>query len=265
MSLAYTGIAPHPPIIIPSVGQTELDKVKKTISAFKQMEGGLYVSQADTIFIISPHSPISNQAFSLNLANKFTSKLSEFNADKKDEIKLDCDVELISKIKELADEENINVNTISQPNLDHGITVPLYYLTKHLPKVKIVPISYSWQNYQEHFKFGDLLRRVILNSNKRIAIIASGDLSHRLTEEAPAGYHPQAKSFDHLLLKLLEENNIEKILKIDPQLVEDAGECGLRSIIILLGALKKINHKFKKLSYEAPFGVGYLCAEFNLR
>lgn len=261
MSLIFNAFVPHPPIIIPSVGKKNTDQVKTTIAALAELEGDLYVSQPDVIFIISPHSLITPEAFSINLANEFKSNLSEFNATEK-EMTFKCDIELISEIKEHADQLEIPVNIINQPILDHGVCVPLYYLTQHLPKIKIVPISYSMLNLDKHMGFGLLLKKISSLSNKRIAIIASGDLSHRLTKDAPAGYSPDGETFDRLLLDLLEKNKFKEIPKINLQLIEEAGECGFRSLMILLGALSEINCCFKKLSYEKPFGVGYLVGEF---
>jgi len=260
MSLIFSAITPHPPIIIPEIGGNNLAKVEKTISSLNELAGDLYVSQPEIIFIISPHSIINPQAYCLNLANEFISNLKEFGPSQKEQ-KYKCEMELLSSIKEAADKENIPVNIISQPILDHGVSVPLYYLCQHLKNIKIIPISYSLLNYDAHYKFGQLLRKIILTSNKRIAVIASGDLSHRLTKEAPAGYSPEGKTFDNLLINFLEEKKAKEILTINRQLIEDAGECGLRSIIVLLGILNGSNYKFKKLSYEGPFGVGYLVAE----
>ena len=44
----------------------------------------------------------------------------------------------------------------------------------------------------------------------------------------------------------------------------EAGECGLRSIVIMLGIVSTLDWKVKILSYEAPFGVGYLVAEVKI-
>jgi len=49
-----------------------------------------------------------------------------------------------------------------------------------------------------------------------------------------------------------------EIIKFNHSLVADAGECGLKSIVILLGILEGIKYEPELLSYEAPFGVGYL-------
>jgi aromatic ring-opening dioxygenase LigB subunit len=47
-------------------------------------------------------------------------------------------------------------------------------------------------------------------------------------------------------------------------LVQSAGECGLRSIVILMGALDGLKVKPEILSYEGPFGVGYLVASLEV-
>ena len=57
------------------------------------------------------------------------------------------------------------------------------------------------------------------------------------------------------------------ILNMGEELVEEAGECGFRSIIILLGALSNLQqttYNLQLLSYEGPFGVGYLIANVKI-
>jgi len=54
-------------------------------------------------------------------------------------------------------------------------------------------------------------------------------------------------------------------LKLD-ELYPEAGECGLRSFCFLLGILEAsgISWQPEILSYEGPFGVGYLVVNFKL-
>ncbi len=264
MSLVFGAICPHPPLLIPEVGQDNLNQVKATVAALKNLEGELYNMQPDSLVIISPHSPISPHCFSLNLAPQFQAQMTEFG-DQKTKLQFHCDIELLSAIKEKADSDNLPVQTITQEYLDHGLTVPLYYLTQHLPQIKIVPISFSLLDLKTHYSFGQIIRRTILESNQRIAVIASGDLSHRLTADAPAGFAPEAKTFDQLLIESLKEKDAQKIINFNPSLIEQAGECGLRSILILLGALNQSDYEVNILSYEGPFGVGYLVAQFTLK
>ena len=50
---------------------------------------------------------------------------------------------------------------------------------------------------------------------------------------------------------------------MDPELIEEAGECGLRPLAILLGAARAAGLSSKVLSYEGPFGVGYPVVAFT--
>jgi len=54
-------------------------------------------------------------------------------------------------------------------------------------------------------------------------------------------------------------------LGIEPELIEEAGECGLRSIVILLGAISSMRWEIRSMNYEAPFGVGYLAANITIK
>ncbi|MBU4205089.1 AmmeMemoRadiSam system protein B [Patescibacteria group bacterium] len=161
-------------------------------------------------------------------------------------------------------------------NLDHGSLVPLYYLIKnYTPKngkrLKVVPIGYSYYDPRINFDFGKIIFDVCGSQEKNIAVVSSGDLSHRLTFDAPASYSPEGAEFDKQLIQSLEDNNIESVLKIDADLIKEAGECGYLSIVMLLGVINTYNEtkilkkaKFKALSYEGPFGVGYLVGYFKI-
>ncbi len=171
---------------------------------------------------------------------------------------------LVKKIEKEAQKVKIPLSIIDEDWLDHGMLVPLYYLTSgKLDNIPIVGVGFSMLDLQTHFKFGQLISQISSLQSQNLAIVASGDLSHRLTPEAPAGYSKKGKEFDKKLIELLKKNKTKEILNLDPVLIEEAGECGLRSIIILLGALSSLQSQVSVLSYEGPFGVGYLVAEFK--
>lgn len=91
-------------------------------------------------------------------------------------------------------------------------------------------------------------------------------MSHRLREDGPYGFHPAGPRFDRKFIELLKDKDVEGILNLDPELVEEAGECGLRSFCMLLGALESTKTAWEPevLSYEGPFGVGYLVANIRI-
>jgi len=260
--LSFACFFPHPPIIIPGVGKENLKLVKKTINAAKKLNQEILKIKPDISLIVSPHGLILPEAFVLNLSPKYQGNFEAFgDFTTKLEFKGNPDFAYYIR-RELS--KTFPISIVTQKELDHGCLVPLYYLTNQLENFSLLPISYSFLDYKTHFEFGKALKELIFSSNKKIAFIASGDLSHRLTFDAPAGYSPSGRIFDEHLIKYLRKKAIKQIVGFDYNLAEEAGECGLRSLLILLGLLDEVNYQPEILSYEGPFGVGYLVVNFKL-
>lgn len=261
MSLVFSAIVPHPPIAIPSVGKDKTKQIEKTCNALSQLERDLYVAKPDVVVFVSPHGEIHPEAFTINVRDSFEANFKKFG-DFATKFELKGDMVLMSVNSEKISNK-LPVNVISEKELDHGIAIPAYYLMRHLENTAIIPIYYSLLDSVSHFEFGKSLKELAMSSDKRIAIIASGDLSHCLTDNAPLPYNAAGKEFDDKILELLKAGDSQSIVNLDHGLVEKAAECGLRSILILLGALNNFNYKTEVLSYEAPFGVGYLVANLK--
>lgn len=155
---------------------------------------------------------------------------------------------------------------ISAPHPDWGFNVPLFFLAKDF-KGEIEQILIGSESPQFYFEQG---KKVYMSKVKgrrsNVALVASGDMSHCLKEDGPYGFHPDGPKFDKELIESLKKKDIENILKLDDKYPE-AGECGLRSFCFMLGILEAsgINYQPEILSYECPFGVGYLVANFKLK
>lgn len=261
MSLVFAAVTPHPPLLIPGIGKNELEKVKKTKEAMEQIEQDLYLAKPNIIIVISPHGSIYKDAFCINAHTDFVSDFEQFG-DFETKMKWRGSPDFAAHIAHAGYEHNVPVQIMDEQKLDHGSTVPLFYLTQHLPDVKVLPVGYSELGTKEHLAFGNVLKDLIAQSDKRIAIIASGDLSHGLTTDAPAGFSKVGKQFDDKIIELLQTRNTVGYTSLDNTFVEDAAQCGYRSFLIALGVLQNVNYTFKNLSYEGPFGVGYLTGEF---
>lgn len=257
--LVFAGIVPHPPLLIPTVGKENIKKLKKTVGAFDILEESLVKANPDTIIVISPHGEMNPDAFSINTNDIYRANFQTFG-DFSTKLEFLSDLQFINEFKG-RNETKLPIQLVSEKNLDHGAAIPLSYLFRKQHRARIVPITYSLASYHKHVEFGELIKETIFSLDKRYAVVASGDLSHRLSRQAPAGFSPSAKEFDKKLIQLLKKKNLEAILNLDQKQIEDAAECGLRSILILLGAIHKMNYEFEVLSYEAPFGVGYLVGE----
>jgi len=261
--LIFSAIVPHPPIIIPEIGGENLKQVKKTVLAMQSLNKIFVQKEPEVVFLISPHTIVSGEEFNILTDFDLSGSLEQFGAS---EIQLSFggEPELAKKIQEKARKEDISVNLSRFFELDHGSLVPLYYLSQGYDRFHLLIASFAAASLEDHFQYGRVVGQVIKSYKKRVAIVASGDLSHCLSPTAPAGYSPAGKEFDQKIVDLLKRNDAKGILDLDKSLIDKASECGLRSIIILLGALSEHQYSPKVLSYEGPFGVGYLVIHFQL-
>ena len=263
MSIVFAAISPHPPLLIPAIGKQTAKKIERTRMAFEQLEKDLYVAHPEILIVISPHGSYFPDAFTLNASPKYETDLREFG-DLSTKINFRGEHHLSTMIREGSIKEKIPTAMISESRLDYGSSVPLVYLTKHLKHIKIIQIGFCDLDWKTHVAFGAVIKEKIAETNKRVAVIASGDLSHALVTDAPAGYNPAGPKFDQKIQELLATNNVAGMLQLDKKFVSDAAECGFRSFLILMGILQGVNHTYKSHSYEGPFGVGYLTANFVL-
>lgn len=264
--IRFAAITPHPPIIIPTIGRSNLNLCQKTVKAMKAVGEKFRAVKADTVVLVSPHGPVQYDKFIFNYSSTLQGDLSQFGDQRK--FVFENNRELIDEVVSAEKLTGIPCGLARELELDHGTLVPLYYLIdeKDLSyNPKLVHLSFSMLPLDYHLQFGKILGQVLQNSSQIISFVASGDLSHRVTPNAPAGYSPQGRVFDKKLEELIRKRNVRAILDLDRDLIEEAGECGLRSIVILLGALSNLRWEVKSLSYEAPFGVGYMVVSFNIK
>lgn len=256
MPILFSAIVPHTPLLLPSIGKENLKFLEQTLKGYAVLEKSLYALQPDTIVIISPHGNANLNSFSLNLCPQFCAEFSEFG-DLSTKKTYQGNVILSHKIREGL-ETKAPLQLVSIDKLDYGCSVPLHLLTQNLSRVKIMPLYYSGLSYDAHYQFGLLFKKELGLSKERIAVIASGDLSHKLTKQSPAGYSAKAKKFDKKLIDNLKANDRESIINTDPELAVEMAECALKSILVLLGIIDNIKYTPRLYSYEYPFGVGYL-------
>ncbi|MDR0380999.1 MAG: hypothetical protein LBH86_03270 [Oscillospiraceae bacterium] len=107
---------------------------------------------------------------------------------------------------------------------------------------------------------GPRVRKAVERLGRNAAIVASGDMSHKLKADGPYGFAPEGAVFDAFVRECLEQSDVRKLLTVEPGLAEAAAECGLRSVVMLAGAMDGLCVHSEVYSYEGPYGVGYLCA-----
>ena len=260
MSIVFAAVVPHSPVLLPSIGKEHLKKLRKTVTALRRLEQELYAAHPDAILLISPHGAVEAEHFTLDFNERYACDLKEFGVMGCD-MEFKADMRLSSALKEQLEDRGVPLMLRSSPGLDYGAAVPLSYLTAHLPSVALLPVSPSLLPPKSQFEFGQAIQEVLLHTNRRVAVVASADLSHRLTRSAPAGYSPFGKKFDQKILDIFREKNYSALLSFEPELAEKAAQCGLPVLTILAGILDKIDATPELMSYESPFGIG--CATMH--
>lgn len=261
--MCFAAITPHTPLLIPTIGKENLKKLETTRLALGRLAEEIYAAQPDTIVVISSHSIQHEDAFSINLHDEYLMDFKDFG-DLATTRRFAPDVEFITQVQRHMEGLGIPFTLDSNASLDYGTGVPLYCLTEQLPNVRIVPLSYCGLSFKKHLQFGSALKDVIESSHQRIAIIASGDLSHCLSSESPLGFKPDGEAYDQKILEAVRGVSTAILLAPPIEWIRNANACIHEQLLILFGALEKKNVRAEILSYESPFGVGYLVAQFHL-
>lgn len=259
-SIVFVGIAPHPPIMVPEVGGEMVSEVSGSVEAMRELTRRVVASGAETVVLVSPHAPLEARAFVAYDGPRLKGDFARFRAPQA-AVDLPLDQELLGALTRAAAEDGFHVVPLGDLDLDHGTAVPLYFLQRYGWNGRAVALGYSFLSDEEHMRFGASVARAAESVGRASALVASGDLSHRLKPGAPAGFERDAHLFDEEVVAAVNSRDPFRIAGVDPRLRRLAGECGYRSMLVALGALKGRRTDCEVLHYEAPFGVGYMVAQ----
>lgn len=259
----FGAVMPHPPILVPAVGGRRADEACDSLAALDLTGRAARRFDPETIVLISPHAPGVADAFVVDDSASLDGSLEQFGDPHVTAMPGDPDLarEILAG---LAGNGLPAIARSAYPRLrpgwlDHATLVPLWFLDPGAA-TRIVVLSLSWRSYADHRLLGEVVFSAAEKLGRRVAFIASGDMSHRLTPGAAAGYSPRAAELDANIVGLVEQGRLAALMDLDPGLVEEGAECGLRSIIALGGFCCDDPAPARLLAYEGPWGVGYLTA-----
>ncbi len=258
MSVLASFMVPHPPMIVPSVGRGSEKRVAETIRAYEQVAGEIAALSPDTIVITSPHATLYADYFHISPGKKAKGSFSYFRAP---DVKFseEYDEELVDKISELAYHENFSAGTMGEqePDLDHGTMVPLWFIRNAYKGGKIVRIGLSGLPLTDHYQFGTILARAVNALNRKVVIVASGDLSHKLQDYGPYGFAPEGPVYDERIMDVMGRGAFGELFDFEEAFCDKAAECGHRSFVIMAGAWDGIDVEARALCHQDVTGVGY--------
>lgn len=251
-------IAPHPPILIPSVGKGEERKIQKTFDAYTRAAEEIARLKPETLVVLSPHAVAYADYLHIAPGAKAKGDFSEFGSSDPP-LEFSCDTRFVSVLSEEAARCRLPAGTFGDKHrpVDHGALVPLSFITHAYREFQLVRCSISGLGASAHYRFGQCIARAAKQLGRRVFLIASGDLSHKLTKEGPYGFAKEGPEFDREVTEAMKAGDFMHFLTFDGEFCEAAAECGLPSFQILAGVFDGLDVKPEFLSYEGPFGVGY--------
>lgn len=211
----------------------------------------------------SPHTVLYADYFHISPGEQAQGSFLQFGAPQV-EVQVSYDSAFTKTLMQRCGERHIPAGTFGERSsaLDHATMIPLRYLQEFTSSFRVVRIGLSGLSPLVHYRLGQCIADTAEKLGRRTVVIASGDLSHKLTQDGPYGYAPEGPQFDKETTVMLQKGDFLSLLSMDPDLCEAAAECGLRSFWIMAGALDRKALRSELLSYEGPFGVGYGVASF---
>lgn len=256
-------LMPHPPLLIESIGADRLDEVAKTTAACNSVAESIANLAPDVIVYVTPHSIVYTDYFHISPGLGARGSFAAFGAPAKNAV-AHYDEAFVDSLISLLEERNIYGGTLGEKDnsLDHGVMVPMHFINRKVANYKAVRISQSGMNSYEHYRLGQAIAHTANTLEVKTVILASGDLSHKLTEDGPYGFAKEGPEFDQKIVDILKSGNFLELFTLDPEMCEKSAECGLRSLVVMAGALDGLSVRCEFLSYEGPFGVGYAVSGF---
>ena len=251
-------MVPHPPMIVPDVGRGSEAQIAETTAAYEEIAEEIAQLKPDTIVITSPHSIMYADYFHISPGESAKGSFSDFGA-RKVSFEEEYDIELRDMIVRLAQAEDFPAGTLGERDkrLDHGTMVPLWFIRRHYQDFKLVRIGLSGLPLTDHYKLGKMIREAADRLGRRIVIVASGDLSHKLQDYGPYGFAPEGPEYDRRIMDVCSRAAFGELFDFDETFCEKAAECGHRSFVIMAGAFDGLAVRARELVHQDVTGVGY--------
>lgn len=264
MPIAAAYMVPHPPMIVPEVGRGSEKQIEKTIAAYRAVAAEIAEIRPETIIVTSPHAVMYADYFHVSPGEHASGDFGSFRAPGV-KFRKEYDTELVSAVCALAKEKDFPAGTLGERDrrLDHGTMVPLYFVDQVVTDYRLVRIGLSGLPLPDHYALGQMIRKAVEQTGRRVVLIASGDLSHKLQEYGPYGFAKEGPEYDARIMDAAGRAAFGEMLEFDESFCDKAAECGHRSFVIMAGALDGLDVEAKVYSHEDVTGVGYGICSFH--
>jgi aromatic ring-opening dioxygenase catalytic subunit (LigB family) len=186
MSLVFAGIASHAPGITGRAHMADSAVVQEFHGAYRGMAERLAAARPDVLIVVAAEHFanffMNNMpAFAVGMANDYEGPIEDPEWLGIARTKVPGDAELSARlIREIM--ETVDVAYAEEWKFDHGIMVPLHFLTPAYD-VRIVPMNINCQGppltpLHRAWAFGEAIGRAADAVPERVALVGTGGISH---------------------------------------------------------------------------------------
>ena len=248
-------LLPHAPILVPEVAGERLADCRASVDAMRAASRRLVAARPDAVMLVSPHAAREMRAYAMT-SGGVSGSLARFGASHAS-VRLPGVAALTATLRETAAARGIETANLPASQLDHGSVVPLWHLAQAGWDGPTVVIALAMEDNSRVAELGECVAAVATQLGRRVAVVASGDMSHRLKPGAPCGYDPEAAKFDREFIAQLRRGATRGLAAAVGPLQENAAEDAVESTLFALGAAGWRADGREVFGYEGPFGVGY--------
>jgi len=246
--IARGAVVPHAPVVLEDI-QPSLDEGRRVRKALEALD----FSNADVIVLVSPHGPTAG------IYERCEGSLRGFGIDNA-RAERDADVGLGRALARAWGREPI------EGPVDFGIVVPLLLgIGGDLPMVAATLPQTTGPGARALSESVDAAKGLAgalatVADERAVAVVASAHSSAGLSARAPLTEVSGATEVDRELVEALEADpaRIENLLG---PLHEVGHACGVGPLLLLRHVLE--GWRSEGLTYEAPFGVGYMVGQWS--
>jgi AmmeMemoRadiSam system protein A len=256
MAVCCAALMCHAPIVIPTIGDDRAAECARTTHAMGELADRVIAHRPDLLVVVSPHAPRQGGLFGVVDAQRIAGSFARFGFPRL-ATHLPGAPDEARSVRTAAARLGVQCWTPPGDDLDHGALVPLHFLVEAGWSGPTLILSLPSQENDSVEVMGEALRNTADEHRQRWAVVASGDMSHRLQPGAPGGFDPRAREFDAGFVAHVRSGDYRAACEPDPFLQDLAAEDVVASTLVAAAAAGFRSDGHVLLSYEGPFGVGY--------
>jgi aromatic ring-opening dioxygenase catalytic subunit (LigB family) len=237
VEVVFAGGCSHVPDLLARPEIDPADGVARLSAGYERMARDIAAANPDVMIVTADchFQSFSTGAFVVGSGETHTGSMAFFKRPDLD-LTVQGDPAYAHAIVDAMRAEGLEVEESTRIDLDHGLIVPLRMLLPR-PDIPIIPIITQPARGFSPFgarAFGEVLRTVVGSAGRRVAMLATGGLSHWLD---PGKFGHVDEEFDTYVLEMLRAGKGIELGNLEPYALLDHGQYEFLNWLIMLGLI----------------------------